>query len=696
VTDIVEGRVVSREEFARRFNARTVARESARVAGSDVATLARVTRTVVTHDVTRAVARQAVYVPAGVRALWRYVRENYGSARYIAQIDAAYAQGDMERAERLTTAMEAERGRRWSRVMDVLKLGVQLVRILPWLLLIGAGGLIGLGVLIAVAGGDASLVWAPFRWIVAGIAFAIWAYMLTAVFLPWVVLGIVVLALWATGRRAGDLPQFLAPTVQRETATRELIPDEGAILEALRNLNLAPLNRKFKEGWLPRWPLATGRDGNGYRTQLELPPGVTVDMINQRKDVLAHNLVRLPVEVWPTEPQKQPGVLDLWVADQGLLSGPVAPYPLLTDGTCDYFKGVPVGTDQRGQVLTGRLMACNYAIGGVMGGGKSSLVLNLVTGAALDPLVDIDVYVMAYNVDYDPFKDRLSTLIKGDEDEHITAAMDGLRELREEVTKRGKLLDTLGGEETKVTRALAKQDCRLRPRLVIFDECQELFRHEKYGEQAKQFAIKVMMKARKCAITLVWVTPEPSADSLPRELPRVVSHGVCFAINDYIGNDAILGTGSYKRGISAVDLDPQENIGTAMAFGFSSRPGLLRSFYIRKDAATDQLSPIAQRSVDPWRGAKPSDEDADRDLIADVADVLGSQDVMRARDVVAGLRQLAPGYEVYATMSGAKLIQRLKAEGVRATLKDGYEVVHRDRVYQVLDAREQPSSEPSH
>lgn len=696
MTNPVPGVLVSPEEFARTFNARQAIALRARVVGSDARTVARVTRDVVTHDVTRGLVRQAVYVPAGIRAGWRYYRQNYTSARYIAQIDAAWAANSTELAMELTARMEAERGRRWSRLMDLVKLLIQAVRILPWLVAALAGGLLGLGTLIAIAGGDASLVWEPFRWIVAGIAFAIWAYTLTAVFLPWAILGVVVLALWAAGRRAGDLPEFLAPTAARETDPRELIPDEGAILAALKDLNLAPLNRKFKEGWRPRWPLATGRDGNGYRTQLELPPGVTVDMINQRKDVLAHNLVRLPVEVWPTEPQKQPGVLDLWVADQGLLSGPVAPYPLLTDGTCDYFKGVPVGTDQRGQVLTGRLMACNYAIGGTMGSGKSSLVLNLVTGAALDPLVDIDVYVMAYNVDYDPFKGRLSTLVKGDEDEHITTAMDGLRELREEVTKRGKLLDELGGEETKVTRAMAKQDRRLRPRLVVFDECQELFRHDKYGEQAKQLAIKVMTKARKCAITLVWVTPEPSADSLPRELAKIVSHGVCFAIGDYQGNDAILGTGAYKRGISAVDLDPQENIGTAMAFGFAGRPGLLRSFYIRKDASTDELTPIARRSVDPWSGAKPADPGVARDLVADVADALGNQDVMRARDVVSGLRQLAPGYGLYAGLSGAKLIQSLRAAGVRTALKDGYEVVHRDRVYQVMDAREETGLEAAH
>jgi S-DNA-T family DNA segregation ATPase FtsK/SpoIIIE len=180
-------------------------------------------------------------------------------------------------------------------------------------------------------------------------------------------------------------------------------------------------------------------------------------MINKVKSVLAHNLVRLPVEVWPTEPKNQPGVLDLWVADQGLLTNAVEAYPLLDDGATDYFNGVPVGVDQRGEQVTGKLMGCNYAIAGTMGSGKTSLVIALLCGAMLDPLVEIEVYLLAYNVDYDPMAPRLSVLVKGDEDEKVLAAIEALRRLREEVTQRGKLLGEHGGEETKLTRELAQR-----------------------------------------------------------------------------------------------------------------------------------------------------------------------------------------------------------------------------------------------
>src|SRR5690606_10746845 len=209
----------------------------------------------------------------------------------------------------------------------------------------------------------------------------------------------------------------------------------------------------------------------------------------------------------------------------------------------------------------------NYLIAGIMGSGKSSLVICLLLGAMLDPLVEIDVHVLAYNVDYDPMKPRLRSLVKGDEEEHIEAAIETLRALAAEVSERGRILEELGGEEAKVTRDLAERDARLRPRVVVFDEVQELFTHKKYGEEAKELALKVTKKARKTAITLLWVTPDADAASLPRGISKTASNRVAFAINDHQGNDAILGTGMHKAGYSATTLVAGEDVGTAMAAG---------------------------------------------------------------------------------------------------------------------------------
>src|SRR5690606_39316635 len=85
---------------------------------------------------------------------------------------------------------------------------------------------------------------------------------------------------------------------------RDMVPDEGAILAALRELGYAPLTKAFKEGWQPRWVSPTTRVGKGWHAQLLLPRQVPVEEIAKRKSVLAHNLLRKPIEVWPTEPKR--------------------------------------------------------------------------------------------------------------------------------------------------------------------------------------------------------------------------------------------------------------------------------------------------------------------------------------------------------------------------------------------------------
>ncbi len=614
-----------------------------------MSTLAGQAKALVTHDrakgAVRLVLRHGYFVGAGAVAVVQRWRDTHGGGRHERFLRGAEVAGDREAMLEWDARATAERNRRHHRIMDWIEAPLELAKAAALALVVALVGLLVMGALLAAHSRDLGRAIGPLFVAISATAWVVWfVFAYGALLLLGATVGGVVY-LWSAGRSRAHLPGWALPPGAVGDG-RQVVPDEGAILQALKNLNLAPLNKKFKEGWNPRWVLGTGRDGKGWRTQVELPLGVTVEMINNSKAVLAHNLVRKPVEVWPTEPRNQPGVLDLWVADSGLLTGPVDPYPLLAKGTCDYFRGVPVGIDQRGDVVTGKLMASNYGIAGTMGSGKTSLVIDLLAGGALDPICSLEVYCLAYNVDYDPFEARLDRFVKGDEDEHLEAAMDALRNLADEVTKRGRILAQLGGEETKVTRELAVRDARLKPKLVIFDECQELFRHPQYGEEAKELAIKVMMKARKCAITTVWVTPAPSALSLPRDLAKTTSHAVCFAIRDHQGNDAILGTGAHKAGISATSLIPGEDVGIAMASGFNSAPGLLRTFYIRREKGVDELTPIVERAMEGWiprqrAGDAPS---APRvaDPLTDVAAVLKAEGVerMRTQEVLAFLAEM--------------------------------------------------------
>jgi S-DNA-T family DNA segregation ATPase FtsK/SpoIIIE len=637
-----------------------------------------------THTSYRAVVRHSAYILGGTRVVTRRAWESRTTAMHSRMMRIAEASGNEELVRQWEQRAYAYRFARHRRRMELLQMALNAPKAMATATGTGAGILLLLGVMLAWNSGKVSDVLTPLNAVidlvawVAFIAGVVWEPLLFA--LPFLALA----AVWAVGRSQHTAPVWALPENGDE---RDVVPDENAILRALGNLGIAPLNKALKEGWKPRWVQPTTRSGNGYHTQLQLPEGVPVAMVAAKKTVLAHNLMRKPIEVWPTEPPKQPGILDLWVADQGSLSGAVPAWPLLHEGTTDYFKGVPVAVSQRGEPIIGKLMAANYLVGGIMGSGKSSLIISLLLGAILDPIIEAEVYVMAYNVDYDPLKPRLKTLVKGDDDEHLEAAVNALRRLRDEVSERGKLLEAMGGEATKLTRELALKDPRMRPKVVVFDECQELFLHKGYGKEAAELAEKVIKKARKCGITLIFVTPSPNADSIPKELTRNTSHNVAFAVGDYIANDGLLGTGKHKAGITATTLIPGEDVGTAVTVGFSRKPfEVIRCHYVARDPekGIDEVTPVVERAMALYEGTGPVEEPTFEpiDPLADVAAVLGDQPRMLTQEVLHRLAERRP--DAYREWGPVELKRALEPYGAEPYKSGGKSTVARDRVHDAI------------
>ncbi|MFJ2148625.1 cell division protein FtsK [Streptomyces microflavus] len=668
--------------------------------GSRIVRTGRAVRRVAMHDRTRATTRFTVrhgmYVVGGGRIVARRAWEGRTASRYLRMLRAAEAAGNTELAEQWEERLHRFRAERHKRRMDLLTAPQQAVKAAGYGAAGGLALLLAVGIALAIATKDPADVVTPFMALVDLIRLLV--VIVTVVWGPLLAIGpwLALAAVWAVGRNQQAAPAWAMPATA-EGESRDVVPDEGAILDALRHLGIAKLNQAFKAGWQPRWVAPTTRLGNGWHSRLQLPMGVTVEMVNDKKAILAHNLMRKPVEVWPTEPEAS--VLDLWVADQGSLSGKVPDWPLLTGGEADYFKGVPIGVSQRGDPVTAKLMATNWIVGGIMGVGKSSLVVALLLGAMLDPLVDIEAYVMAYNVDYDPMRERLRVLVKGDEDEQIEAAVKALRGLRQEVTDRGKLLEQLGGEEVRLTRALAQRDPRMRPKVVVFDECHELFMHKKYGAEAAELAVKVMKKARKVGITLVFVTVSPTADSIPKDVTRNTSHRVAFAVGDHVANDGLLGTGKHRAGITATNLNPAENVGTGLTVGFTKNPfELIRSYYVRKDSSTDQITPVVKRALALREGMAPvpdapADEPADHPV--NVLTVLGDRESMRSTEVLAALMATWPNE--YSEWTFADLKAALADIGAEPRKLGGIMTVRRSRVLEGIEDRDDniPESDAS-
>ncbi|MGW1039648.1 cell division protein FtsK [Streptomyces sp. NPDC002547] len=638
----------------------------------------------------RLAVRHGAYMAGGARVLGRRAWEARTTARHERMMRIAEASGNEELVRQWEQRAHVYRFARHRRRMELMQMVLNAPKMLLHGATAGAGLLLLVGVLVAWYNHDVRDVLAPMAAVVefvgwvAFLASVVWEPLLFAAPL----LGVA--AVWAVGRHQKTAPGWALPVNGDE---RDLVPDENAIMRALGNLGIAPLNKAIKEGWQPRWVQPTVRSGNGYHTQLQLPLGVTVEMIAVRKPVLAHNLMRKPVEVWPTEPPKQPGVLDLWVADQGSLSGKVPPWPLLNEGTTDYFKGVPIAMSQRGEPIVGALMASNYMVGGIMGQGKSSLVIGLLLGAILDPLVEAEVYCMAYNVDFDPLKPRLRTLVKGDDDADLLAALNALRRLRDEVSARGMLLEELGGEATKLTRELAVRDPRMRPKVVVFDEVHELFGHKVYGKEAGEVAVKVLKKARKVGITLIFTTVSPTADSIPRDITRNTSHRVAFAVGDHVANDGLLGSGKHRSGITATTLIPGVDRGTAVTVGFTNKPfEVIRSHYIAREPekGIDEVTPVVDRAMGLYEGTGVSDETpafVPADPLTDIASVLGHETKMLTQDVLRGLADLNP--IAYGEWTFQDLRRVLDEAGHGQYKTGGRQHVSLDRILEAIAARDE-------
>ena len=378
--------------------------------------------------VARSSARHSWFVIAGAGVAHQRWRDTHGAGRYERMMRRAEVAGDHESLLEWESRDVAEKQRRHDRTMDWVRSPAELIKAVGF----GLAGLLGLlvllGIVLAIGNSDIRQVMAPVLAVVILSCGCAGSWPPTALLLLASVTAGFGCWLWQLGRSQVDPPAWAAsttgPTSDNDAGGRDVVPDERAITSALRNLNLPALNRKFKEGWSPRWETPPVYDGKGWRSQLLLPEGVPVEMIVNAKPVLAHNLMRLPVEVWPTEPRTKPGVMDLYVLDQGSMTKPVAPWPLLKDGVADFFKGVPVGVDVLGRPVICRCFGANLGVAGMMGSGKSTLIIDILLGLSLDPLVDIDIYCMAINADYDPFRPRARTMFVSDDPDDVPQVLD--------------------------------------------------------------------------------------------------------------------------------------------------------------------------------------------------------------------------------------------------------------------------------
>ncbi len=237
---------------------------------------------------------------------------------------------------------------------------------------------------------------------------------------PWVAL----VVLWNEGRKRGPVPTWLATASEADV---DITIDEHTIGRALLALRIPQITAALKVA--PLQFITTARkDGRGTHAVIRLPAGVTAEKIAPGAGTSRPGCIGGPGRSGrPPGPRRASSTCGS--RDKGALAEGAGPHPLLESGAVDVFKGVPFGKTLRGEPILAPIIGRNSITGGMPDQGKSSAARTVMAGAALDPSVELRIWVPDANFDFEAFKPRCSRYVMGAEDAKIEQIVADLRDL---------------------------------------------------------------------------------------------------------------------------------------------------------------------------------------------------------------------------------------------------------------------------
>jgi S-DNA-T family DNA segregation ATPase FtsK/SpoIIIE len=327
-------------------------------------------------------------------------------------------------------------------------------------------------------------------------------------------------------------------------------------------------------------PPGIHRDGPGWLARFNLPAGVeAVDVLERRGRM--SSALRLPVDqVWLSAGPEHAGQVDLWV---GYLPSSKMGQPrwslLAPTARTSVFEPAEFGTDERQRSVKTVLFARNFLLGGVPGSGKSYAARTLAMVAALDPTCELRIAEFKGTADFGDLAPLCSAYVCGVDDEAIDGGRAILAWGLAEAERRGRRIRAArergDAPEGKVTPELAaKAGSGLHPVLILIDEAHELL----VDKEAASAAERLIKRGRALGIIVVLATQIPDKSAVPPSITRCVTVRWCLAVQDQVANDMILGTGAYKRGLTATAYRPGLDAGWGIVTGLDS-PTAARSHY---------------------------------------------------------------------------------------------------------------------
>ncbi|MFE9662146.1 cell division protein FtsK [Streptomyces sp. NPDC005955] len=505
---------------------------------------------------------------------------------------------------------------------------------------------------------------------VFGTGFALWLYVVAPAFLYAFAAGGVLLL-----GAAGQQPD--APVVGPAVLKTEVQKLTGSIvLRGLDSIGNAKVSAAIKKGGDMnglRFTSEIVRDGPGYRADLDLPYGVTPDDIMDARKPLASGLRRKVGCVWPSpDPAEHDGRLVLWVGDKPMNETTKPAWPLLKTGTVDLFKPVVFGNDQRMRDVAVTLMFAAVVVGSIPRMGKTFLMRLLLLIAALDPRAEVHAFDFKGTGDFGALEPVCHRYRAGEEDDDIAYVVQSLRELKEELRRRAKVIKSLPRSrcpESKVTPALADdKSLGLHPIVVGFDECQVPFEHPEHGAEIEAICTDLVKRGPALGIVTLFGTQRPDAKSLPTGISANAVLRFCLKVMGQPANDMVLGTSMYKSGYRATMFSRSDR-GICWMAGEGDDPRIVASAFVDAVAA-EQVVARARQAREEYGNVtghaigKGPDKAASTDVLADVLDVMAEgEKAVWCERIATRLASLRP--DTYAGWKGENVTATLKPYGIK-------------------------------
>ncbi|MFD9734307.1 cell division protein FtsK [Umezawaea sp. NPDC059074] len=466
--------------------------------------------------------------------------------------------------------------------------------------------------------------------------------------------------LWTCGLIAAALLGRLGTPADKPVAGRAVLGAQVAkltsdtVVKALSVLSISGINSALAKN-----PNAIGftapitRDGPGWRAEVDLPAGVTAAEVTEKRVKLASGLGRPLGCVWPEgKPEVHPGRLVLWVGDQDMGKARQPAWSLRKGTAIDLFAPQPFGTDQRGKWVELVLMFVSGIIGAVPRMGKTFTLRELLLIAAMDPRAELHPFDLKGTGDLSPLAPVAHRYRAGDDPADIEYAVQDLRELREEMRRRTKVIRELPKDlcpESKVTTELANnKSLALHPIVVGVDECQVWFEHAEYGKEIEEIVTDLVKRGPATGIVMLLATQRPDSKSIPTQISDNAILRFCLKVAGQVPNDMVLGTSSYQNGVRATTFAFSDK-GIGILKGVGDEPLTVKGVYIDAPDAEKivgrarALRTAAGRLTGYAAGVDVEvDQEETNTLLEDVATAIGGADKAWSESIVDRLAELRP------------------------------------------------------